>query len=65
MDLREYAHHIESELDIVGQDHEDDCKISWRDPGKAIGSCRLGSYSLENEQWRMADKISSTSHHLP
>ncbi|KAI7822860.1 Sac2 family-domain-containing protein [Gamsiella multidivaricata] len=24
MDLREYAHHIESELDIVGQDHEDD-----------------------------------------
>ncbi|KAF9109077.1 Vacuolar protein sorting-associated protein 52 [Mortierella sp. AM989] len=24
MDLREYAHHIESELDLVGQDHEDD-----------------------------------------
>ncbi|KAG0006435.1 Histone acetyltransferase kat2b, partial [Entomortierella chlamydospora] len=24
MDLREYAHHIESELDSVGQDHEDD-----------------------------------------
>ncbi|KAF9355376.1 Vacuolar protein sorting-associated protein 52 [Mortierella sp. NVP85] len=24
MDLREYAHHIESELDMVGQDHEDD-----------------------------------------
>ncbi|KAG0084192.1 Vacuolar protein sorting-associated protein 52, partial [Podila epicladia] len=24
MDLREYAHYIESELDIVGQDHEDD-----------------------------------------
>ncbi|KAG0004561.1 Histone acetyltransferase kat2b [Modicella reniformis] len=24
MDLREYAHHIESELDTVGQDHEDD-----------------------------------------
>lgn len=30
MDLREYAHYIESELDIVGQDHEDDCE--WKRP---------------------------------
>lgn len=30
MDLREYAHYIESELDIVGQDHEDDCKRNRR-----------------------------------
>jgi hypothetical protein len=31
MDLREYAHHIESELDMVGQDHEDDCKLEKAD----------------------------------
>lgn len=47
MDLREYAHHIESELDIVGQDHEDDCKQLWRGVKEATDPCRSHTETLK------------------